>query len=82
MNIFEKIYCRTYQTFFRAALPILPYRVPERLKSIDKIPDLIKNSMSNQYCLSLIPRFARRILPRGWYHTLLKTGLAAQSMMV
>lgn len=42
MNIFEKIYCRTYQTFFRAALPILPYREPERLESIDKIPVLLK----------------------------------------
>ena len=43
MNFFEKIYCRTYQTFFRAALPVLPYREPKRLASIDKIPGLLKN---------------------------------------
>ena len=30
-NIFERIYCRIYQTFFRVALPVLPYREPERL---------------------------------------------------
>lgn len=42
MNIFERIYCRTYQIFFRAALPVLPYREPKRLESIDKIPDLLK----------------------------------------
>lgn len=42
MNIFEKMYCRTYQTFFRIALPILPYREPERLERIDQIPDLVK----------------------------------------
>ena len=42
MNIFERLYCRTYQTFFRAAFPLLPYREPERLESIDKIPPLFK----------------------------------------
>ena len=42
MYIFEGIYCRTYQAFLRAALPVLPYREPERLESIDKIPDLLK----------------------------------------
>lgn len=42
MNIFERMYCRTYQAFFRAALPVLPYRKPERLESIDKIPALLK----------------------------------------
>lgn len=42
MNIFEKMYCRIYQTCFRIAFPIMPYREPERLERIDKIPDLLK----------------------------------------
>ena len=42
MNIFEKIYCRAFQTCFRIALPIMPYREPEQIESIDKIPDLLK----------------------------------------
>lgn len=47
MNLFEKIYCRTYQFFFRAALPVLPYREPERLESIDEIPALLKSLKNN-----------------------------------
>lgn len=42
MNIFEKMYCRIYQTCFRIAFPIMPYREPEQLERIDKIPDLLK----------------------------------------
>lgn len=29
MNLFAKIYCRIFQTVFRMALPVLPYREPE-----------------------------------------------------
>lgn len=43
MHFFEKIYCRTVQFFFRLAIPVLPYREPERLESIDEIPALLKS---------------------------------------
>ncbi len=33
MNIFYKLFCRTYQAVFRAAIPILPYREPKLIKS-------------------------------------------------
>jgi len=33
MNIFAKIYCRVFQTAFRMALPVLPYREPEIIRS-------------------------------------------------
>lgn len=42
MNIFEKMYCRIYQTCFRIAFPIMPYREPERLECIDRISVLLK----------------------------------------
>lgn len=42
MNLFKKIYCRTYQTVFKLAIPILPYRDPEILDSILKIPEVLK----------------------------------------
>lgn len=38
MNILRQIYCRVYQTGFRIALPILPYRNPELL---DRMADVI-----------------------------------------
>lgn len=43
MNIFKKFYCRTYQTFFKIALPILPYREPKMLKSVTEIASVIKS---------------------------------------
>ena len=42
MNQFAKIGCRAYQLTFRAALPILPYREPERLNSLSDAVSLLK----------------------------------------
>lgn len=41
MNRLRKIYCRTYQTVFRLALPFLPYRTPEVVGSVKKLPEII-----------------------------------------
>ena len=41
MNAFKKIFCRIYQAAFHAALPVLPYREPIKLDSIDKIPSVL-----------------------------------------
>lgn len=37
MNILYKAFCRTFQTAFRLAMPILPYREPERFSSIREL---------------------------------------------
>ena len=37
MNIFAKIYCRVFQTAFRLALPVLPYREPEIIRSCTEL---------------------------------------------
>lgn len=42
MNSFKKTYCRIYQTAFRAALPVLPYREPKILKNPQEIAEEIK----------------------------------------
>lgn len=42
MNIFRRIYCRIFQGAFRLALPLLPYREPKILNSLNEIPDLLK----------------------------------------
>ena len=42
MNILKKIYCRIFQFAFRVALPLLPYREPERMESINEILPLLK----------------------------------------
>lgn len=42
MNIIKKIYCRTFQTCFKIALPLLPYRKPKRLKNMEEVAALLK----------------------------------------
>lgn len=44
MNKFRKIYCRTFQTAFRLALPFLPYRKPQIVGSVKEIPDVIRGN--------------------------------------
>ena len=38
MNPLSKTFCRAFQFCFRTAIPILPYRKPQILSSIDEIP--------------------------------------------
>ena len=43
MNIFKKIYCRTFQTAFKIAGPVLPYKDPEIIYSIEETYKIVKN---------------------------------------
>ena len=48
MNIFKKIYCRTFQVALRAVLPILPYREPKVLKTNEDVVETLKqNNIQN-----------------------------------
>jgi alcohol dehydrogenase class IV len=38
MNIFKRLYCRTFQGVLKLALPFLPYRDPEIINCIEDIP--------------------------------------------
>lgn len=42
MNPIKKAFCRVYQFCFHLALPVLPYREPKILKSVNEIPAEIK----------------------------------------
>lgn len=47
MNPIKTLFCRTFQTVLRIALPILPYRDPKVLGSVQEIPgELAKRSYS------------------------------------
>lgn len=43
MQLMQKIYCRCFQGVLRLALPVLPYRTPRVLSSLDEIPGLLKS---------------------------------------
>lgn len=42
MNIAMRLLCRAYQTAFRLALPVLPYRRPEMLPSVDALEGTLR----------------------------------------
>ena len=48
MNCLRKVYCRTYQTAFRIALPILPYKTPKLLENVDDLPRMLKKQGKKQ----------------------------------
>lgn len=41
MNILKKLYCRVFQTAFKIAIPILPYRDPVILNSCSEVPGVL-----------------------------------------
>ena len=42
MNPLKKIYCRTFQTGLKIALPFLPYRKPKIVGSVKALPEVIQ----------------------------------------
>lgn len=51
MNIFKKLYFRTYQTFFRIMIPLLPYREPKILKDIEGVFEVLKEKKIGKFLL-------------------------------
>ena len=39
MNILSRGFCRSFQTIFRLAIPLLPYRQPKVLDSVTQLPE-------------------------------------------
>lgn len=48
MNIFSKIYCRTFQGALRAALPVLPYASPVVVNKVTDVVDILKEKNLNK----------------------------------
>ena len=56
MNIITRAGCRVFQTVFKLAIPLLPYRSPEVLDHVDQIPALL-NKQDIQRVLILTDKF-------------------------
>lgn len=48
MNPIKKLYCRIFQTAFRLALPLLPYRKPQIVGSVRELPDVIRGNHASR----------------------------------
>lgn len=42
MHLFQKVYCRLFQLAFRLAIPILPYREPERYSRVEDVVEPLR----------------------------------------
>ena len=51
MNTLKKLYCRTFQMGLRAVLPVLPYRSPELLRSVEELPALFQKQQISRVLL-------------------------------
>ena len=47
MNILKKAYCRTFQTIFKLAIPVLPYKTPKQLDEVIKVADVLSEKKIN-----------------------------------
>ena len=74
MNPIKKIYCRTFQTGLKLALPFLPYRKPKILGSLKNIPETIRKHKCSRVLiitdegilsLGLIRRLENRLAAEG-----------------
>lgn len=75
MNVFQRIYCRTYQTVFRAALPLLPYREPKPLGSVAEVGDVLKREGASRPLIVADPTVERLGLTEGIKRALDEAGL-------
>lgn len=76
MNTLRKQYCRIFQLGFRAALPILPYRNPKLLNSLNDIPGLLSDKEKNSVLLVVDYTVRRLGLTAGLEEELDKAGIA------
>lgn len=48
MHLARRAWCRTYQTVFRIALPILPYTEPRILEHAEDVPVVLQSARSRR----------------------------------
>ncbi|MGM9617406.1 iron-containing alcohol dehydrogenase [Butyricicoccus sp.] len=75
MNIPEKIYCRTFQAVLHTALPVLPYRKPKLLDSINEVPYLFRKKDIDRVLLITDPSIRKLGITRPLEDMLEKSGI-------
>ncbi|MDE5545856.1 MAG: iron-containing alcohol dehydrogenase [Anaeroplasmataceae bacterium] len=51
MNLFKKIYCRSFQLVMKIAIPFLPYRIPKILSTFEDIIPILKSKKIKHICI-------------------------------
>lgn len=77
MHLARRAWCRTYQTVFRIALPILPYTEPRILEHAEDVPAMLQKRSIQKVLIVTDPGIARLGLTAS-----LERALAAQGIGV
>lgn len=59
MHLARRAWCRTYQTVFRIALPILPYTEPRILEHAEDVPAVLQKRSIQKVLIVTDPGIAR-----------------------
>lgn len=51
MNIFQRVYCRSFQLVMKLAIPFLPYRIPKILNKVEEILSVLKKKKISRVCI-------------------------------
>ena len=75
MNPAKKLYCRTFQTVFKIALPFLPYRKPKLANSVKALPEIIEKHKCSRILIITDPGIRTLNLTARLERTLTKSNL-------
>lgn len=75
MNPLKKAYCRAFQTVFKLALPLLPYRKPKRLESVNELPALFIKKNIDSVMLVTDASIRSNNITSNLENLLIKTGI-------
>lgn len=76
MNTPRKIFCRTFQSVMRLAIPLLPYREPELIDGIEAIPNTLAKNNINKVMLVTGPNIHKRGLTSPLETLLSESGIS------
>ncbi len=75
MNLLKKIYCRVFQTVFKIALPLLPYRNPKIIGSVKQIPKVLRQKKCTRVLIVTDPGIAGLGLTKELEEALAREGI-------
>lgn len=77
MHLARRVWCRTYQTVFHIALPVLPYTEPRILEHAEDVPTVLQKHSIRRVLIVTDPGIARLGLTAS-----LETALASKGIGV
>lgn len=76
MHLARRAWCRTYQTVFRIALPVLPYTEPRILEHAEDVPAVLQKRSIQKVLIVTDPGIARLGLTASLERALTAQGIA------